>query len=95
MGLSVTRVSLAVPFSSVHLPPPFVPSVSGCRSGRVPLTVASVIDRSDLSIYLSILQLGRDDCPHRDNIRVLEMDASEALGPCWARHLQVLLSSEG
>lgn len=34
-------------------------------------------------------QKGRTDCPYRENIRVLEMDALEAKGPCLARHLQV------
>ena len=34
-------------------------------------------------------QKGLTDCPYRDNIRVLEMDAREAQGPCWGRHFQV------
>ncbi|CAM9986555.1 unnamed protein product, partial [Phaeothamnion confervicola] len=29
-----------------------------------------------------------DPCPYKSNVRVLAVDAAEAAGPCWGRHLQ-------
>ncbi|CAM9364997.1 unnamed protein product [Choristocarpus tenellus] len=34
------------------------------------------------------------NCPYLENIRVLEMDASEAQGPCWGRHMQSYLLAD-
>ncbi|CAN0452537.1 unnamed protein product, partial [Laminaria digitata] len=34
------------------------------------------------------------DCPFRGNVRVLEVDARDAQGPCWGRHLQSYLLAD-
>ncbi|CAN0069630.1 unnamed protein product, partial [Discosporangium mesarthrocarpum] len=36
----------------------------------------------------------RIGCPHKENIRILVVDASEAQGPCWGRHLQSYLLAD-
>lgn len=40
-------------------------------------------------LTLTFSQKGRADCPYRESIRVLELDARDAQGPCWGRHFQV------
>ncbi|CAM9348151.1 unnamed protein product, partial [Ectocarpus sp. 13 AM-2016] len=53
-------------------------------------------DEGCLTTYCRLMaeKDGKKDCPFRDNIRVLEMRASEAQGPCWARHLQSYLLAD-
>lgn len=56
---------------------------SRLRSFTVRVCMAFVLPQCHAS------RKGGDDCPYRENIRILEVDASEAQGPCWGRHMQV------
>ncbi|CAM9112498.1 unnamed protein product, partial [Pylaiella littoralis] len=53
-------------------------------------------DEECLETYCRLMdeKEGRKNCPYRDNIRVLAMDALDAQGPCWGRHLQSYLLAD-
>ncbi|CAM9714604.1 unnamed protein product, partial [Ascophyllum nodosum] len=64
--------------------------------------VAGVVQQNlegDLGCLESYCELmgkksGTRACPFRENIRILEVDAREAEGPCWGRHLQTYLLAD-
>ncbi|CAM9466861.1 unnamed protein product, partial [Hapterophycus canaliculatus] len=49
---------------------------------------------ADASALPKLLTTGEKDCPFRDNIRVLALDARDAQGPCWGRHYQSYLLAD-
>lgn len=65
--------------------------VRSVTSGLITLLAVTHLS-SCISVDLGLrvrVQYVTGACPYKENIRILEVDAREAEGPCWGRHLQV------